>query len=157
MIWIPLADPAATALTLSTKHLLEVQDECVLLAQVFNGRKRWDDLTPLQTDLHDMWENYQPAFATFGLYISAELKSRGAKQYMQVWQSYWERTRKAQKLWKRLTQYPHWWGVPELHESHRLRLCQLDKTHYLSKFELSQKDRKKVDSKKEVKLVWPTN
>lgn len=157
MIWIPIPEPAASALVLRTKELLDTQDDMVLLAQVFNKKKSWEDLTVMQIDMFEMWDGYEPAFATFGLYVSAELKARGAKQYLDVWQRYWERTRKAQKMWKRLKKQPPWWGLPELHASHRLRLCQLDRAHYVPKFAslLSPKDTKTIASKREVKLVWP--
>lgn len=123
---LPLADYQASC---------EVLDFARLASSLRDARfflRRFQDGQTPKTPPALMWHGYVPALASLGLYYAAEVRHRtgSAPSSFDEMKSHWEET----KRHRRMRVMPYWFGLPELHASHRSWLVKQDRKIYKKEF-----------------------
>ena len=135
--FIPFPDTQQSAACLDRQRLGKQRVECLQLLNALTGESGWKHHPAV-----GMWRNYEGSLAGYGVTICDEWISRGYKDTCR-----YKILAVAKSLPISSFQTPDWWGLPELHLSHRSNLLRKFPEHYAQYF---------PDDPDDLPYIWPS-
>lgn len=144
--FLPLPSFRGSAAVLDNKRLGKQRVECKQILLCLGvpvgdhkpGRKGWRNHPAVR-----MWADYELQLASYSILVCREWRARGFKDTLLAqFVAVYHRLRPTVES----NPYPPWWGLEDLHASHRSNLLRKDRDYY-SQFGWSEPD--------DLPYIWP--